>query len=395
MPILSLFITAASPVLVTFVLAGVGALLAKKVYTSAHAYSPATAGLWSTQPIPVYFILQGILNSTGTTVLAALCFNVFTPALIFSTLGGSLTVDSIHHLWPLLVNMSASILVGFALGYLAAAVFKTPAEYRNIVVAAIAFGNVGNLPLVFDQALCHDTQAVFYQELGVACNTLGVAYTAFNLCVATLFQFTVAIQMLRPPTNACGKNPHYVDGADGDLDPTTADGLLQQTNSSKRRLPLDNVNQPAHVIELQGMSHPRPSLYEQPGQHQVHVDSDTIVEDDGTLLEASSLTPSKPHGSNKTLSITGILSYLREVDWHAAFPPPIQATIAGIAVGCIPALRSLMFGPNPPLRVLSEALRLLGDGLIPGAIPLLGAVLYRQVYTQRQLVHKIEPRAAT
>ncbi len=50
---------------------------------------------------------------------------------------------------------------------------------------------------------------------------------------------------------------------------------------------------------------------------------------------------------------------------------------AGIIVGCIAPLKSLLYSPHAPLRVLSEALETLGAGLIPTTIPLLGAVLYR------------------
>jgi hypothetical protein len=41
-------------------------------------------------------------------------------------------------------------------------------------------------------------------------------------------------------------------------------------------------------------------------------------------------------------------------------------------------VKALFFGPNPPLRMLSEACDALGAGLIPVATPMLGAVLYRQ-----------------
>lgn len=69
--------------------------------------------------------------------------------------------------------------------------------------------------------------------------------------------------------------------------------------------------------------------------------------------------------------------YMRFVEWGAAFPLPSQAAILGVIVGCIPPLKYLLYSPHPPLRVISETLDTLGDGLIPTTIPLLGAVLYR------------------
>lgn len=63
----------------------------------------------------------------------------------------------------------------------------------------------------------------------------------------------------------------------------------------------------------------------------------------------------------------------------ASLPPPLPRRWApGIVCGCIPAVKGLLYSPHPPLRMLSEALDALGTGLIPTAIPLLGAVLYRQ-----------------
>lgn len=46
-------------------------------------------------------------------------------------------------------------------------------------------------------------------------------------------------------------------------------------------------------------------------------------------------------------------------------------------MGCVPALKALLYGPNAPLQPLADVLSTLGNGLIPGAIPLLGAQLYR------------------
>jgi len=66
-----------------------------------------------------------------------------------------------------------------------------------MITATIAFGNVGNLPLVFVDALCGDSGAIFYQSLGEHCKTVGIGYTAFDICVATIFQFTIAIQLLK------------------------------------------------------------------------------------------------------------------------------------------------------------------------------------------------------
>lgn len=52
------------------------------------------------------------------------------------------------HFWPLLANMTLSIVVGLAVGALASRALRTPHEFRVLPLVAIAFNNVGNLPLV-------------------------------------------------------------------------------------------------------------------------------------------------------------------------------------------------------------------------------------------------------
>ena len=42
-------------------------------------------------------------------------------------------------------------------------------------------------------------------------------------------------------------------------------------------------------------------------------------------------------------------------------------------------MKALLYGTGSPLRALAGALDTLGAGLIPAAIPLLGAILYRWV----------------
>lgn len=110
--------------------------------------------------------------------------------------------------------------VGLALGLLLNRMLKTPPQFRKLVTCAVAFGeepaevrgqsdaprclhepglcscsalllaphcsagrpldtplpgNVGNLPLVFVAALCHDRKAIFYRALGERCEHVGIA----------------------------------------------------------------------------------------------------------------------------------------------------------------------------------------------------------------------------
>jgi hypothetical protein len=78
---------------------------------------------------------------------------------------------------------------------------------------------------VFVTTLCHDRRAVFYRTLGDSCERLGVAYTAFNIAAATLWQFTLAINLLRRGRDAAAA-AGALDGASAaaDLADTAANG---------------------------------------------------------------------------------------------------------------------------------------------------------------------------
>ena len=81
--------------------------------------------------------------------MAQCVFLVFIPALTLSKLALAVSIESIVRFWALLANMTIGMVLGLALGVLVAWALRVPAGARRQVVAAVAFGNVGNLPLVF------------------------------------------------------------------------------------------------------------------------------------------------------------------------------------------------------------------------------------------------------
>ncbi|KAL4424764.1 hypothetical protein ABPG77_000804 [Micractinium sp. CCAP 211/92] len=157
---------------------------------------------------------KGTLNAQGCQTVARICFYVFTPALTFSKLAQAVSLQSIQHFWPLLANITISVFVGFGLGQLVGRLTRTPPELRSIVMCAVAFSNVGNLPLVFVSTLCHDKQALFYRSLGADCEHQGIAYTAFEIAAATLWQFTVGIGLIRRAAAQAALATAEEDGAD-------------------------------------------------------------------------------------------------------------------------------------------------------------------------------------
>ena len=332
-----------------------------------------------------------------------------------------------------------------------------PAALRNHVLCAVSFGNVGNLPLVFVFTLCHDQHAMFYQTLGDRCEHLGVAYVAFNMAAGTVFQFTIAIRMLRTRPE-----PQPIEEEDAERDAaavqqhrllhkqlTVSDLLAEQRAAlqpgeltggkgewgellpSPGDAPGGPGRRGAPTLELQPLSAlpALPPQQQQPPLLPFHpgrawglgsaagsshpgtstIDSNSEAADPGgrddddteALLTTSAAgwdpvlgTPpgtkqvgvggsssgigsSSKRGGRLVRALAAAMSWLRAVDWAGSFPMPTQATFLGLIIGCIPAAKQLLYSPDPPLRVVSESLELLGGGLIPTAVPLLGAVLSR------------------
>jgi hypothetical protein len=91
------------------------------------------------------------LHLPGTTCLPAIATlpsSHCPPAPLPSCPTALLPLPSSHCPPPTaLLPLPCSILVGLALGWLVSRLLRTPPEFRVHALVAIAFGNVGNLPL--------------------------------------------------------------------------------------------------------------------------------------------------------------------------------------------------------------------------------------------------------
>lgn len=308
-------------------MAGAGSLVAAAAMPVLQAGLLAAAGAG--------LAWNGVLNEAGRSTVAGLSFYCYSPALTFSTLASSMTVESILSLWPLLLNMTVSCLLGLAAGWLTARVLRSPQRYRNLVITAIGFGNVGNLPLVFVSSLCsEDSGTIFVKTLGPSCKNKGMSYVAFSMCIATLFQFTIAINMLRAPVNDITNQLPQEDQENSRLikHPTVSDLLNTSSNSNS-----NSQSRAFSPLELESAEVAVP-------------------------VSLASRESQKGWKVWKTLK--------------DAFPMPTQAAVAGALVGCIRPVRDLFYGPSQLLAPITETIDFLGAALIPSATPLLGAILF-------------------
>ena len=317
--------TAVSPVVQTCMLACTGALLSRS---------------------------GKLKHPEGTEALAVACFYMFIPALAFSKLASSVTIQKLGELWPLLANMTFNVLSGLIIGMLAASCLRILPENRNVVIAAVAFKNVGNLPLVFIGSLCSlDTDNMFTETLGKQCFSVAVAYVAVDICAATILQFTIAIQLLRKRPSALDL---IVEEKDEELD-----GLLSMDAALS-----SDVLWVERRTDGEGISGSRGASGE--------------IEMQRSGLEVGFQEPKINDIEEEKVGVRfwhQLKAWVLSVDWKSMLPLPTQAAILGVLVGCIGPIRDLLYSDDAPLKPVSQALDLLGQGLIPSAIPLLGAVL--------------------
>lgn len=91
---------------------------------------------------------KGMLDSHGSRTLSICVINVFFPALLFSKVVEGIDQDKIRQIGLLLATSLLYTLIGLVGGFIVRTCTKVPRCWQNGVLAAGAFGNWGDLPLV-------------------------------------------------------------------------------------------------------------------------------------------------------------------------------------------------------------------------------------------------------
>lgn len=334
---------------------------------------------------------------------------------------------------------------------------------------------------------------------GDSCERLGIAYTAFNIAVATIFQFTLAINLIRRAADASaaaaaadaeqpdtptegveeghamlhpgltkhptlsdllagrrGSRPGSASSTPTEGEPPSPPEPVQQQHRQQRlgASPLSagrlqpvppysqqraeyayqQEQQPGrmHVLEMQ----PQPGWSQPHHRHAAEDDTAALLGGEAAGAHSDASEAEHQRGSTVGRWVRAAWRQLAAVEWGQVLHMPIIAAVAGAGgpcewsgcrclpacvwvtrasgmqpalarchvwlcppaspllshstrpsclplpaacvVGCIPPVKGLLYGPRPPLRVVSEALDTLSGGLIPVSLPLLGAVLSRK-----------------
>ncbi|KAK9806873.1 hypothetical protein WJX72_005741 [[Myrmecia] bisecta] len=267
--------------------------------------------------VGVLLARRGILNQAGRQNLSLLVFLVFVPGLTFTKLGSAVSFSNLRLWWPLPLNVFLSLGFGSGLGWLCGRLLKAPKWFRTHITLAVGCGNVGNIPLVLVATMCSDPHMPFHDSLQADCQEIGIAYVAFGMWVAMLFQFSLAYSLLKRP------------------EAPALDGHGELSSSPQRPIPQRSME--AGSTSMRGWA--------------------SRVQRAGDCWTNSLLA------SRLYALVQPVLNM------------PTLSAAAGLVIGCTPWLKALFFGDNAPLAVFTDSADMFGQAMIPSILLVLGAVL--------------------
>lgn len=290
--------------------------------------------------VGVFLGWKGLLDKSGRNVISMLCVEAFVPALVFDKLCRSVSVKDIVTWWAIPVNVLASILMGGIVGMLFSRCSGIRKAHHNMFVCASALGNIGNLPLVLIHAMCTSDHSPFDE----GCEERGISYVAFGMFTGTIVQWSVANVMLEAPrggaTEGCELSLRKDHGTQvsSEGDSEDMDGI--QGHMERASL----IDRETHVHGMEAGS--------------TAMDGNEAVEERAA------------QGSEWELSFSRHSVLLKRL-----FTPPVIATFLALFVGAVPPLKGLLYGDGALLAPLSSAIAVVGAGMIPALLILLGSLL--------------------
>jgi predicted permease len=296
---------------------------------------------------------RGLLDEDSCRKMAKLNGAVFLPCLLFVALGRSVTIDHLRNVWLLPLSACVNIALGAVMGKALVRALGTPPEFRGAAVASAAFGNSLALPVVLIAAVvgAGDVGDVSFGEDAQAESLL---YLGAYMTTLTVLMWTIGPVWMREGTTIAAEEEER--NADVELKELVLDDAENALNASSG----DSV---AFV------SHASVSAVE----NELSRGRNASRESDE---EASSFPRDKRVSEArvaKTKQNRGVARFV------AALGPALNANVAasllGIFVGVVPALRHALFDENGVLFVLQDCASIIAAGAIPQVIIILGASL--------------------
>eukprot|EP00238_Polyblepharides_amylifera_P008235 CAMPEP_0196585868 /NCGR_PEP_ID=MMETSP1081-20130531/52354_1 /TAXON_ID=36882 /ORGANISM="Pyramimonas amylifera, Strain CCMP720" /LENGTH=391 /DNA_ID=CAMNT_0041907561 /DNA_START=316 /DNA_END=1488 /DNA_ORIENTATION=+ len=290
---------------------------------------------------------------------------------------GVVDFSNIHLLWSLPVNICLSILIGSALGFTSAKLFRAPKELVGMLSAVTALGNVGNLPLVLVATLGKGDSPFGYNVAD-----LGIAYVSFGIWVASIFQFSISYYLLAPASNSPSSSPPLLSPplpSPSQLPHSTHPQVAPHSQASSNgffsmnSLANSSANSvPATADEMQQAksSDMMTALLDDP-------ESKSDREDGLGSYHVAVMCAPQDSGKNPScfdVLHRGFLA-VKNFQWSMIFTFPIKCMFTAIGFGLIPPIKGLFFGAHAPLEIVKDTLDCMGEAMIPCMMAVLGANL--------------------
>lgn len=305
-------------------------------------------GFWTLLEVASMPVLQVLLISILGVLLATdylnllppdtrknlnkIVFMVFTPALLYSSLAETVTLQDIISWWFMPINAGLTFLIGGLLGWIAVRLLQPEPHLDGLVIAMCSSGNLGNIVIIIVPAICTEEGSPFGDHN--ICSSKGLSYSSFSMALGGLFIWTYTYQLIRSSSmkfDAFKASKEAVMSANKDLE---ANEKTQLLNGQVQESAVEHTK--SHAIVYQG---------------------------------------SAGNQENKQESLwnkfTGVMYQILE----ELMAPPTVGMILGFLFGTISWLKYLMIGEKAPLRVLQDSVELLGNATIPCITLILGGNL--------------------
>ncbi|KAL4198053.1 hypothetical protein AMTRI_Chr03g138290 [Amborella trichopoda] len=298
-----------------------------------------------------------ILGPEAKEHLNRVVFFVFTPALVYSKLSKTITWNSLMLLWFMPINILLTFIVGSALGCVLIKITKPPPHLRGLIISTCSAGNLGNLLLIIVPALCQEQGSPFGDA--DTCDSYGNAYAALSMAIGAIFIWSYTYNILRMYANG---STNETEGPNGAAESTYTCSFPEESS---------NLPENGHAV---GESSCQRLLSSVHNENQITIS-----------LIRSTETPHK----QKAPMLKRVSNMLSNLHLEKLLAPSTIAVLIGFLVGAISPIRSTIVSSSGPLRVVQDAVTLLGEGAIPSLTLILGANLLKGLNSSEMRINLI------
>ena len=315
---------------------------------------------------------RGLLDEDSCRKMAKLNGAVFLPCLLFVALGRSVTIDHLRNVWLLPLSACVNIALGAVMGKALVGALGTPSEFRGAAVASAAFGNSLALPVVLIAAVvgAGDVGDVSFGEDAQAESLL---YLGAYMTTLTVLMWTIGPVWMREGTTIAAEKEDEEKNADVEL------RVFDDAEIAISDAEGDSVAFVSHA-SISAVEHSSQHDDKDDERHDVERRAFRVNDEDEDEEKEKEAFPRDGVGRSGATRKTRQKQKRNLVArFVAALGPALNANVAasllGIFVGVVPALRHALFDESGALFVLQDCASIIAAGAIPQVIIILGASL--------------------